>query len=418
MQEYALPLLCALIFDDFNFTYDLLDGLDAMGFVNPTPIQEQGIPVVQNGQDLIACAQTGTGKTAAFLLPILDEFTANPRDTTGALIIVPTRELALQIDQTLQGLAYYTGVNSLVLYGGGDGMDFEREKKALASGAHIIVATPGKLISHMNLGNTRFENLQFLVLDEADRMLNMGFIDDIMRIIAKLPENRQSLLFSATMPPKIRTLASKILKNPFQISLAVSKPAEKVKQGAFVVFENQKSATILELLKNKKENSILIFASTKQKVKDLDKDLRRAGFAVKAIHSDLLQSEREEVLLGFRSKRIPVLVATDVLSRGIDIDDIGVVVNYDVPGDAEDYIHRIGRTARGSSDGEAYTFISPQDQNKFSRIEELMDLIVEKLPLPQNIGEGPEYNPGKKNDVKFGGKKKPFKGKNGFKRNN
>jgi superfamily II DNA/RNA helicase len=405
----------ALTFEDFNFTWDLLDGLDATGFINPTPIQQAAIPLIQQQKDLIACAQTGTGKTAAFLLPILDEFTANPRTTTGALIIVPTRELALQIDQTLQGLAYYTPVNSLVMYGGGDGAGFEREKKALQEGANIVVATPGKLMSHMNLGNTNFDHLEFLVLDEADRMLNMGFIDDIMRIISFLPKSRQSLLFSATMPPKIRDLAAKILVNPEQINIAVSKPAERVKQGAFVVYENQKIPTVVQLLKDQKDMSILIFASTKIKVKELEKELRRSGVAIKAIHSDLVQAEREEVLMGFRSKRIPVLVATDVLSRGIDIDDIGIVLNFDVPADAEDYIHRIGRTARGAAEGQAYTLISPLDQNKFHRIESLMDMVVEKLPIPEQLGPAPEYKPGKshaggnpkfKNKGKFNSNKK------------
>lgn len=404
-----------LTFDDFNFTYDLLDGLDSMGFYEPTPIQQEAIPIIQAGKDLIACAQTGTGKTGAFLLPVLDELSANPSDKTVALIIVPTRELALQIDQTLQGVAYYTGISSLVLYGGGDGMAFEREKKALMEGANVIVATPGKLISHLNLGNVRFDDLQFLILDEADRMLNMGFIDDITKIIGHLPSNRQTLMFSATMPPKIRSLAASILKNPEQISIAVSKPAERVKQFAYVVHEAQKNQVTVELLKHKKANSILIFASTKQKVKELERDLRKAGVEVKSIHSDLVQAEREEVLRGFRSKRIPVLVATDVLSRGIDIDDIGVVVNFDVPKDAEDYIHRIGRTARGESEGEAYTLISPTDQSGFHDIEQLMGMEVEKLTLPESVGAGPEYAPLVRKPRQFGpktGKKKFFHKKN------
>jgi ATP-dependent RNA helicase RhlE len=405
-----------LTFDDFNFHYDLLDGLDAMGFEKPTPIQEQAIPIIQSGRDLIGCAQTGTGKTAAFLLPILDKLSDYPSDATDTLIVVPTRELALQIDQALQGFSYYTGVSSAVIYGGGDGMDFEKEKRALQHGANVIIATPGRLMSHLNLGNVKFDNIKHLILDEADRMLNMGFVDDILKIITYLPVVRQTLLFSATMPPKIRTLASKILKDPAEISLAISKPAAGVDQSAFMVHDAQKNRLIEHVLKEKQHSSVIIFVSTKQKVKELERDLRRIGIKAKAIHSDLEQQERETVLLEFKSKQLPVLVATDILSRGIDIDDIGMVVNYDVPRDAEDYIHRVGRTARAESTGEALTLINEQDQGKFLQIETLIGDEIPKNPLPDGFPKGPEYNPKAKPKKNFSKGKKswnkgPKKGK-------
>lgn len=403
-----------LTFDQFHFDYDILDGLHDMGFETPTPIQEMAIPIIQKGRDLIGCAQTGTGKTAAFLLPVLDKLAAQPTDKTDTLIIVPTRELALQIDQALQGFSYYTGVSSAVIYGGGDGQIFEREKRALSQGANVIIATPGRLMSHLNLGHVKLGDLKHLILDEADRMLNMGFIDDIMRIITYLPEKRQTLMFSATMPQKIRDLAKRLLKDPEQISLALSKPAEGVTQGAYLVHDTQKTELIARVLKEKNHDSVIIFASTRQKVKDLEKALRRAGITVAAIHSDLIQAEREEVLLKFRSKKLPVLVATDVLSRGIDIEDIGMVINFDVPHDAEDYVHRVGRTARAESTGEAITFINEKDQRNFKQIEQLIGYEIPKLPLPEGMSAGPEWNPlkkiprepGKKSGKNFRHKKK------------
>jgi len=397
-----------LHFHDFLFDYDIQDGLDDMGFETPTPIQEQAIPIIQSGQDLIGCAQTGTGKTAAFLLPVLDKLARNPSHHTDTLIIVPTRELALQISQALQGFSYHTSISSLAIYGGNDGMAFEREKKAILEGANIIIATPGRFLAHINMGYVKFNHLKHLILDEADRMLDMGFVDDIMRIVKELPEKRQTLLFSATMPPKIRTLGAKLLHNPVQISLSVSKPAEGVTQGAYLVYNANKNALCTAILKDKKLPSVIIFSGTKIKVKDLERDLKKAGFNARAIHSDLDQSEREEVLRGFRSKKIPVLVATDVLSRGIDIEDIGMVINFDVPGDAEDYIHRIGRTARAETTGEAITFISELDQRKFQQIEALIGAEVPKLPMPEGIPNGPEYNPNVKPKGDFKGNKKPF----------
>jgi ATP-dependent RNA helicase RhlE len=399
-----------LKFSDFNFESSLQEGLDSMGFETPTPIQEQAIPIILSHKDLIGCAQTGTGKTAAFLLPILNQLSVNPTDKTDTLIIVPTRELALQIDQALQGFSYFTSVSSLAIYGGSDGSVFERERKALTDGANVIIATPGRLMAHLNMGYVKLDSLKHLILDEADRMLDMGFVDDIMKITTYLPKERQTLLFSATMPPKIRTLATKLLKDPEHISIAISKPSEGIVQGAYLVYDTQKNNLIKLLLKGKDLNSVIIFLSTKQKVKELERDLQKAGLKAKAIHSDLEQNEREEVLLDFRSKKLQILVATDILSRGIDIEDISLVINYDVPGDAEDYIHRIGRTARAASTGVALTFINEYDQQKFLQIETLIGNEVKKLPLPEELGTGPVYAPETKT-------KRPFvKKSNGFNR--
>lgn len=397
-------------FNDFNFDSSLQEGLDSMGFETPTPIQEQAIPIILSGKDLIACAQTGTGKTAAFVLPILHKLSQESENTTNTLIIVPTRELALQIDQALQGFSYYTSVSSLAIYGGGDGVVFEQEKRALTQGANIIVATPGRFMAHLNMGYVKLDSLKHLILDEADRMLDMGFVDDILKITTFLPKIRQTLMFSATFPTKIRTLATKLLQNPEQINIAVSKPAAGVVQSAYLVYDTQKNNLIKAILSGKEYSSVIIFVSTKQKVKELDRDLQRAHLKAKAIHSDLEQSEREEVLRNFRSKQLQILVATDVLSRGIDIEDIGLVINYDVPGDAEDYIHRIGRTARAASTGEAITFINEYDQQKFLQIEQLIGNAVNKIPLPESVGVGPVYSP----EIRM---KKPFtKKKNNFSR--
>ena len=392
-------------FHDFLFEYEIQDGLDDMGFETPTPIQEMAIPIILDGHDLIGCAQTGTGKTAAFLLPVLNKMVWDPIAATDTLIIVPTRELALQIYQALQGFCYHTNITSQVVYGGTDGISFEQEKKALLHGANVVIGTPGRLIAHMNMGNLRLESLRHLILDEADRMLDMGFVEDIMKIIGKAPKKRQTLMFSATMPPKIRQFAAKLLHEPKEISIAVSKPAERVRQGVFSVNDSDKNALAVWLLKDKNLPSVIIFTGTKVKAKQLDRDLRKAGLNVGCIHSDLDQKEREEVLRGFRSRRIPVLVATDVLSRGIDIEDIGMVINFDVPGDAEDYIHRIGRTARAESKGEAYTFVNGEDRRKFKRIEELMGMEVEKIKNPDGIAEATSQPRGNDPKNRFGHKK-------------
>lgn len=381
-------------FSELSLDPSLLDGIDASGYITLTPVQEQVMPPILEGRDIIASAQTGTGKTAAFLLPMLSKLIEHRHEGhTSGVIIVPTRELAIQIAQHVEGLAYFTEVSSIAIYGGGDGNAFVQEKQALRNGVDLVIATPGKLIAHLNMGYVDFGQLQFLVLDEADRMLDMGFSDDIMRIIKHFPEKRQSLLFSATMPDKIRSLARKILKNPVEVNIAISKPPEKVVQKAYVIYEPQKDALIQSIIRDTPHRSLIIFCSRKQTVKQLTQILKRAKFNVAEIHSDLEQSEREDLLQGFKSGRIPVIVATDVLSRGIDIDTIDVVVNYDVPHDGEDYVHRIGRTARAERDGKAFTLVSDKEIGRFSRIEALIGKEVEKATVPPELGETPAYQP-------------------------
>lgn len=383
-----------LTFKDFDFDERLLSGIEANGYDTPTPVQEKVIPLILKGKDLIASAQTGTGKTAAFLLPVINRILNSPEsDHINALIIVPTRELAVQIAQNLEGLSYFTSVSSLAVYGGGDGASFVQERQALSKGAEIVVCTPGRLIGHLNMGYVKLQQLQYLILDEADRMLDMGFNDDIMKIISFLPSSRQTLLFSATMPPKIRDLAKKILNKPEEISISLSKPPEKITQEAFVVYDTQKPALIKYLLMLKDYDSVLIFCSKKHIVKDLSTQLKRAGFSVDEIHSDLEQGMREQVLAAFINKRLRILVATDILSRGIHIDNIDLVINYDVPNDGEDYVHRIGRTARSEKYGTAFTLINEREQKKFSSIEFLIGKAVTKAKVPEQFGETPLYDP-------------------------
>ena len=383
-----------MTFKEFGLDESLLEGIEASGYENATPVQEQVIPIILSGKDIIASAQTGTGKTAAFLLPIVNKLiAARQDDTVNALVIVPTRELAVQIAQNLEGLSYFTNISSIAVYGGGDGSNFSNEKQALSRGADVVICTPGRMIAHLNMGYVKLKGLQYLVLDEADRMLDMGFFDDIMKIISFLPPKRQNLLFSATMPTKIRELARKILHEPAEVNIAISKPPAKIVQQAFVVYETQKIPLVKWLLKSTNLKSTLVFCSKKHNVKQLTSELRRSKFNVKEIHSDLEQSEREEVLLEFRSRRLPILVATDILSRGIDIDNIEMVINYDVPNDGEDYVHRIGRTARAETDGVAFTFISEKEQNKFRMIEELLGNPVNKAAVPEQFGPAPEYSP-------------------------
>jgi len=385
-----------LNFKEFGLDENLLEGIEASGYENATPVQEQVIPLILSGKDIIASAQTGTGKTAAFLLPIIHKLLASRiEDQVNALVIVPTRELAVQIAQNLEGLSYFTPISSIAVYGGGDGSSFNNEKQALSKGADIVICTPGRMIAHLNMGYVKLKGLHYLVLDEADRMLDMGFYDDIMKIISYLPPKRQNLLFSATMPAKIRDLAKRILHEPAEINIAISKPPAKIVQNAFIVYEAQKIPLIKWLLKSTNYKSILIFCSKKHNVKQLTMELKRSRFNVKEIHSDLDQNGREEVLLEFKSRRLQILVATDILSRGIDIDNIDLVINYDVPNDGEDYIHRIGRTARAETDGVAYTFISEKEQNKFRVIEDLLGSPVNKAPVPEQFGPSPEYNPRK-----------------------
>jgi superfamily II DNA/RNA helicase len=370
-----------LTFND-HFEPELIEGLSSMGFEKPTPIQEKAIPVILQNKDLIACAQTGTGKTAAFLLPVINKIMRDHTETVDTLIIVPTRELAIQIDEALQGFSYFTPISSIAIYGGTNGTSYEQEKKALTQGANIIIATPGRLIAHLNQGYVKFKTVKHLILDEADRMLDMGFSDDLNRIISFLPGERQTLLFSATMPPKIRALANKILKQPVEINIAVSKPAEGVIQAAYMVQNDRKVELIKYLLAGKKLKTIIIFSSTKHKVKELERELKKLKMNTAAIHSDLTQEQRNEVLRNFKNKKLQILVATDILSRGIDIDSIELVINFDVPSDAEDYIHRVGRTARAESTGVALTFISPADRRKFKNIEQLIGSEVKKLEMP------------------------------------
>lgn len=381
-------------FTEFNFHPNLLEGIEASNYENATPVQEQVIPPIMQGKDVIASAQTGTGKTAAFLLPVMNGLLYNHVDgQVGALIIVPTRELAIQISQHMEGLSYFSHLSSIAIYGGNDAQSFVAEKKALQMGADIIVCTPGRMIAHLNMGYVNLKGLQYLVLDEADRMLDMGFQDDINKIIQTLPAKRQNLLFSATMPEKIRQLAKKILHEPVEINIAISKPPEKIVQKAYVVYEPQKLPLIKKLLKEVPYKNALIFCSRKQTVKQLTRELKHGGFTIAEIHSDLEQNERESVLSAFTAGRIPVLVATDILSRGIDIDTIDLVINYDVPGDGEDYVHRIGRTARAEADGAAFTLIGEKEQNKFAAIEQLLEKEVEKAEVPKELGEAPVYNP-------------------------
>ncbi len=384
----------------------LLEGIQAIGFEEATPIQEQAIPVILNKQDIIASAQTGTGKTAAFLLPVIHHILQSEHHgSIKALVIVPTRELAVQIDQQMEGLSYFTSVSSLAVYGGGDGNSFSREKVALSEGADMIIGTPGRLIAHLNMGYVKVENLDYLILDEADRMLDMGFHEDLMKIISYLPKKRQNLMFSATMPPKIRELAQTILKDPVQINIAVSKPAERIVQAAFAVYDSQKIELAKYILSAKKLQSVIVFCSTKTSAKQLNKELQKMNFLSEDIHSDLDQSSREKVLNDFKNKKLNILVATDILSRGIDIEDIDLVLNYDVPNDGEDYIHRIGRTARAASKGVAFTFINEKEQPKFLAIEELLGAPVPKAKVPQSLGAAPAYNPSKS---KFNGGKRKF----------
>jgi len=406
-------------FNEFALSDQLLESISYLGFDETTPIQEQSIPEILNGKDLIACAQTGTGKTAAYLLPVLNDLINQQGEGIRVLIIVPTRELAIQIGQQIMGVGYSSNITPAVIYGGGDGSDWEQQKQALKSGAPVVVATPGKLLSHMKMGYVNFGNLRHLVLDEADRMLDIGFQDDLLKIVSFLPEKRQTLMFSATMPGNIRSFANQILYQPAEVNIEVSKPAEGVLQASYLVYETQKTPLIHYLLKDKPEyHSILIFCSTKKKVAELSRALKKEKYEVEAMSSDLEQIERNQVMNRFKARNTRVLVATDVLSRGIDIKDINLVVNYDVPGDAEDYVHRVGRTARADTTGVALTMINPDDMDKFLRIEKLIDREITKLPPPPDLGEGPAWNPwgGKsRNKGKYKSKSNP-KSKGGKKK--
>lgn len=368
-----------------------------MGYENATPVQEQVIVPILQGKDIIASAQTGTGKTAAFLLPVINKIITEPHEAhlINAVVIVPTRELAVQIAQTMEGLSYFTDVSSIAVYGGSDGTSFTTEKKALSSGVDMVICTPGRMIAHLNMGYVKMQAVKYLILDEADRMLDMGFHDDIMKIISFLPKQRQNLLFSATMPMKMRELARKILHHPLEINIAISKPPEQIVQEAFILYEPQKIPLVKDILRRKDFQSVIIFCSRKSNVKQLSAELKRSKFSIGEIHSDLEQDTREQVLQDFRNKKLKILVATDILSRGIDIEEIDLVINYDVPNDGEDYVHRIGRTARAASTGTAYTFVTEAEQQKFSQIENLLGSPVTKAMVPEQFGPTPAYNPRK-----------------------
>ena len=399
-------------FTTFKFGDELQEGLDMMGFEEATPIQEQAIPIIQNGKDLIACAQTGTGKTAAFVLPILDKLTNANSNKVNTIIIAPTRELAKQIDMQIEGFSYFTNSSSYPIYGGGTGVEFDNQKQALKKGADIIICTPGRLLAHLDFDYFDTSGVEHFILDEADRMLDMGFYDDIMKIAKKLPKDRQNLLFSATMPPKIRTLATTLLNNPESISLAISKPADGLTQNAYMVHDKQKIRLVREILKAKGKDlsHVLIFASSIKSVKEIKQTLNKAGMRASEMHSGLDQDQREETIRDFKSKKIRILVATDILSRGIDIKGIELVINYEVPHDAEDYVHRIGRTARADRTGEAITFINPRQVRNFLDIEKLIEKEVPKVDLPNGFEKAPEYKIQAKNqNKKKWNNKKKFK---------
>jgi len=382
-------------FDELDFEDEVLDGLYDMNFEEMTPVQEATIPVILEGSDVIACAQTGTGKTAAYTLPLLNKLLieGNADNVVKTLVIVPTRELAMQIDTQLQGFSYYMPVSTTVVYGGGDGRGWDQQKRGMLMGADVVIATPGRLIAHLQNSGIDLSHVKYFVLDEADRMLDMGFFDDIMTVVRRLPEERQTLMFSATLPPKIRQLARQILRKPVEINIAVSKPNEAIEQSAYVCYETQKLGLIRELFSEPLESKTIVFSSSKQKVKELAYSFKRMHLNAAAMHSDLEQAQREAVMLAFKNGKIDLLVATDIVARGIDIEDIGTVINYDVPHDPEDYIHRIGRTARASATGRAITFVNEKEQGKFRRIEEFIERDVAKLPLPEKLGEAPRYAP-------------------------
>ena len=386
-----------MTFSEFNLHDDLLAGVDAMNYLKATPVQEMAIPKILAGRDLIASAQTGTGKTAAYLIPLLDKISHADHDHTSTLVLVPTRELAKQIDEQVEGFGYFVQANSIAIYGGGKGDDWDKQRKALETGADIIIATPGRLMAHMQLGYVNFDKIDYLVLDEADKMLDMGFSDDIMNIVDKIPAKRQTLLFSATMPNKIREFAKRILTDPEEIRLAVSKPAAGIDQQFYLAYDNQKLPLLAHLIQNSPTpvQSMVLFTSRKSEVNGIVRALSKLNYEARGISSDLEQDDREVVLRDFKNKAFPILVATDVLSRGIDIDNLTHVVNYDIPRDAEDYVHRIGRTARAATTGTSITFISDQDQNRIVNIERLIEREIDKRSVTEELGMGksPVFDP-------------------------
>ncbi len=419
-----------MYFDELPLEDEILDALWDMHFDECTPVQAETIPVILEGRDVISCAQTGTGKTAAYILPLLNNLLTDNHDphAVNAIIMAPTRELAQQIDQQMEGFSFYSPFSSVAIYGGNDGNAWDIQKRGLTQGADVVIATPGRLISHTNLYKVDFSKVKYFILDEADRMLDMGFFDDILTIVKLLPKERQTIMFSATMPTELRRLAKGFMHDPVEVNIAISRPPETIRQQAYICYDAKKEALIQHILKEKEASAaqtppsggwgaagalskIIVFAGKKQTVRDLTRALRQAKIDARAMHSDLEQKEREEVMLDFRNGKVGVLVATDIVSRGIDVDDIPLVINYDVPRDAEDYVHRIGRTARAANSGEAITLVGQKDQLFFARIEEFLEKEVEKLPMPAHLGEAPEYKPMLRQPKKSG--KRPFKGKKG-----
>lgn len=396
-------------FDELQLEEAVLQGLDSMQFQETTPVQELTIPIILQGKDIIACAQTGTGKTAAYVLPVINELSKgkHPQNAINAIIMAPTRELAQQIDQQIEGFTYFVSVSAVAVYGGTDGVAWEQQKRGMQMGADIVVATPGRLLAHIKMGTVDFSHVSFFILDEADRMLDMGFYDDIMQIHRLIPPSCQTIMFSATMPPKIRKLAQTILKNPEEVKIAISRPPETIMQTAYICYDIQKLKILENLFAESRPKRVIIFSSSKLKVKELSTTLSRMKFNVAAMHSDLEQSQREEVMKEFKNGHIDILVATDIVARGIDIDDIRLVVNFDIPHDPEDYVHRIGRTARGTNgEGVAITFVAQDEQAGFKKIEQFLGKTIYKIPLPFEIGEGPEYEPEKYPSKRWRGRPK------------
>jgi superfamily II DNA/RNA helicase len=404
-----------MTFEELNLEKEILEGLYAMNFEDATPIQELSIPHILEGRDIIGYAQTGTGKTAAYVLPVINKLSKGdyPQDAINAVIMAPTRELAQQIDQQIEGFTYYVPVSTVAVYGGTDGIAYARQERGLQMGADIVVATPGRLISHLNMESVDLSRVSFFVLDEADRMLDMGFYDDIMQIYRKLPPTCQIIMFSATMPPKIRTLAQTILKNPEEIKVAIARPPETIIQSAYICHEAQKLPILKYLFEESRPQRVIIFSSSKMKVKELEATLKRYGFNVQAMHSDLEQPVRDQVMRDFKNRHIDILVATDVVARGIDINDISLIVNFDIPNDPEDYVHRIGRTARGANgEGLAITFVDIREQFKFREIERFLDRTIYKIPLDPSLGEAPAYEPDRYRSLRGRGTRPGGGGKN------
>lgn len=385
-------------FDELPLHESVLDGLDAMNFIEMTPVQEQSIPPLMEKKDVIAVAQTGTGKTAAFLLPLIHNLLTEPheKNAVNAIIMSPTRELAQQIDQQMEGFSYFVSVSSVAVYGGSDAEAWGIQRTGLQKGADVVIATPGRLISHLNLSEIDLSHVKYFILDEADRMLDMGFFDDIMTIVARLPKERQTVMFSATMPPKIRQLAKSIMQNPTEVKIAISRPPESIMQTAYICDDAQKNGIIRHLFSEKDPNKVILFCGSKLKVKELTRTLRKMKLPVEEMHSDLVQQQRDDVMHEFRSNRVKMLIATDIVSRGIDIDDISLIINYDVPYEVEDYVHRIGRTARAGDEGMSITLVGPQEQFRFKKIEDFLEKEIYKIPVPEELGEAPAYEPEKR----------------------